>query len=769
MPPIAFPAYVPPVRPVRRPGGLRARAGVAFLTLLAAAPAVRADRQAVNDAHGETRAASAAPAAPLVTDAQTLIDWSGLAPRGATSLADLQPTSASLSLAEIGGQTKLEVRTTTESEYPGFTLAAASFGAEEGWDLRGRRQIAVEVENLGDTLLQLALRVDMPGADDDPKRRTYFVKDIAPGATETLAVDLANTAFVLDPPLDLVGMRAAPGQSPIDLSNIVKLVPFGLRPTGPTHYRLGNVEATGRLEIKDSAGFKPFIDRYGQFVHADWPGKATADADLAADREAEAADLAAYPGPDNRSRFGGWAAGPKLEATGHFRTAKHDGKWYLVDPEGHLFWSHGVDCLHWGYSETGTDGREDYFAWLPDPDDADDPLHEATGESSWAPHGFYADKLPFATYSFYTANLIRKYGEHWIDHFARVAHERLKSWGLNTVASWGHPAVYGQQTTPYTAFVWVTNTPKIAGNSGYWGQFHDVFDPRFREEVARSIRETDAATSGVDEATDPWNIGYYVDNEIQWGDDTQLAVDILTSPAEQAAKIAFLDDLKQHHRDIAALNAAWGTAHDSWDALLNHQGGPPDLDRARPDLLPFNRKLYDVYFRTIKEELRKHAPDKLYLGARFAWVNDDVARASATWCDVVSYNKYEFTVKDFRLPAGVDRPVIIGEFHFGSNDRGLFHPSLKKVPDQAARGDAYAAYVGGALDNPQIVGTGWFQYTDQAATGRSDGENFNAGMVSVTDRPHEGLIDGIRRVGYTLYERRAGQAAAPATPDENPE
>lgn len=162
----------------------------------------------------------------------------------------------------------------------------------------------------------------------------------------------------------------------------------------------------------------------------------------------------------------------------------------------------------------------------------------------------------------------------------------------------------------------------------------------------------------------------------------------------------------------------------------------------------------------MKEELAKAAPDKLYLGCRFAWQNDEVVRASARWCDVVSMNKYVTDISEIRLPDGIDRPLIIGEFHFGANDRGMFHAGLRKVADATARGAAYEHYVRGGLKNPQIVGTGWFQYMDQAAVGRSDGENYNVGLVTTTDTPHTELIEGIRRVGYDLYEIRSGSTPA---------
>ena len=67
-------------------------------------------------------------------------------------------------------------------------------------------------------------------------------------------------------------------------------------------------------------------------------------------------------------RFGGWKDGPQLDATGWFRTAKHDGKWQLVDPDGRLFFSLGIDGVGFG-DATIIDERKHWFEKLP-PDDA---------------------------------------------------------------------------------------------------------------------------------------------------------------------------------------------------------------------------------------------------------------------------------------------------------------------------------------------------------------------------------------------------------------
>jgi hypothetical protein len=59
-----------------------------------------------------------------------------------------------------------------------------------------------------------------------------------------------------------------------------------------------------------------------------------------------------------------------------------------------------------------------------------------------------------------------------------------------------------------------------------------------------------------------------------------------------------------------------------------------------------------------------------------------------------------------------------------------------------------------------VVGAHWFQYQDQATTGRGDGENYQIGLVDVCDRPYPETIRACREVGYRLYGIRLGAKSA---------
>ncbi|MGB9596166.1 MAG: beta-galactosidase, partial [Candidatus Poribacteria bacterium] len=307
--------------------------------------------------------------------------------------------------------------------------------------------------------------------------------------------------------------------------------------------------------------------------------------------------------------------------------------------------------------------------------------------------------------------------------------------------------IYGMRKTPYVVSIGFGGR-LLEGSEGYWGKFRDVFDESFSTELRKSMARQKGRSAG-----DPWCIGYFVDNEISWGDEVSLALATLMSPPDQPAKKVFIDDLKAKYGTIEKLNEVWETKYESWDAMLQSRESP-DRKKAYADLTAFYTKFAERYFKLCREAVKEVAPNNLYLGCRFAWANPLAVKASARYCDVVSYNLYYRDVQDFRLPEGIDMPVIIGEFHFGALDRGMFHTGLQATEDQEDRARAYKNYVAGALKNPIFVGSHWFQYSDQATTGRGDGENYQIGFLDIVDTPYIETIRACREVGYNMYSLR---------------
>ena len=114
-----------------------------------------------------------------------------------------------------------------------------------------------------------------------------------------------------------------------------------------------------------------------------------------------------------------------------------------------------------------------------------------------------------------------------------------------------------------------------------------------------------------------------------------------------------------------------------------------------------------------------------------------------------------------KVREAIDPPILIGEFHFGVPGRGM-PPGLKQTANQEERGVAYRYYVENALADGNIVGTHWFEWVDEPSTGRFDGENYNIGLVDVTDRPYGELIEAGQATHRRLLAVHSGKEAAVA-------
>ncbi len=519
---------------------------------------------------------------------------------------------------------------------------------------------------------------------------------LSPHTAGEIVCALQNMPWVLDIPIRFDGMRGHPatkGGTTFDLRRTNSFHIFYNQDGTTSGFSVSRVTASteGVKQKKlDAATFFPFVDRFGQFKHDDWPGKVHSEAELAATKRKEDAWLAAHatsPIPES-DRYGGWAAGPKLKATGYFRTEKVKGKWWFVDPEGCLFFSHGVDCVSLGAGTTGITFRERYFEWLPA---KDDPVFGSIWGRVTGPgaHGFYKDPahLPYDTFCFTRANMRRKYGPQWQNEFKERAHRRLHAWGLNTIANWSWADVAFMDRTPYTLCLGTGGTPRLKDSTGYWGALPDPFTKEFEEVFRKRARE-----AGKRMKNDPWCVGVFVDNELSWNREPRMA-------------------------DVA-----------------------------------------EQYFSTIRRVLREELPNHLYLGCRIAWGTEVIYRAAARHCDVVSVNNYGRRFNR-RLPAGaVDKPMINGEFHFGALDRGMFHTGLVGTQNQEERAQCYRNFVNACLDHPRFIGTHWFQWQNQALTGRCyDGENYQIGFLDVTDTPYPELVKAARDIAKTMYRRRYGR------------
>jgi hypothetical protein len=623
-------------------------------------------------------------------------------------------------------------------------------------DWSATRQLAIPVSNPDADPISLEVRIDGAGADGTPQSRSGLVR-LRPREAVVLVLPLRGNNPAA------MGMRMGPPADPPQLGRPVRVIGgaqgiIDLRrvtmlrlalPYLDSHHTLIFGEP-GTLRGRDP-GRRPYqqiVDRFGQYSRATWPEKVGATADIREAGRREQRLLRRWSSElPRRDRFGGILQGTSFKATGFFRTERANGRWRLVTPEGHEFFSLGIDVVAPDVGATIITGREFMFTGLPRADE-DLARHFATR------HGA-------TTFDFHAANLERKFGRDYLAAWRRTTVARLRAWGFNTIGNWSEPQVIAESAMPHVVgtSLW-GDYRQIADGSDPHKDMPDVFDPRFAAAVDALVGQMASRHE-----TDPFLIGYFVDNELAWGSarskDPRLryaiAVNTLRLGAESPAKQAFVQLLVEKHRSAGALAAAWGTAVPSWDTLRRDRLVLSDSTLARSavtaDLSAFTTRYADAYFRSVAAAIRRHDPNHLYLGSRFQSRAPEAVAACARYCDVVSFNVYNRDISgaEWGHFHALGKPAIIGEFQFGSPDRGLFWPGLYNVAAEDRRGPAYARYLKSALANPDIVGCHWFQYIDEPLTGRPlDGENGHIGFVSVADVPYHGFVAAVRKANLSL-------------------
>ena len=278
------------------------------------------------------------------------------------------------------------------------------------WDLSPYRELSAVFRNNGDSLIRLEWRISTPGGNWQKDSLTARIP-LLPGEEKRVAIPLLRKASARDA-FQLHGMKSIPveipAQSGIDVSNVVKMefiLPRGNRPRSIT---VDSLTASGEFRPVNRS-LLPLLDRFGQYRHADWPGKTKSLNELKAAAEAEARELENNPAPAEWNRYGGWKNGPQLEATGAFRTARHDGRWTLVDPDGRLFFSIGMNHVNIGgvHSSTPLLRRNGWFEELPTPNEAVNwPFYFVRYIYSGDYSGNYAPGFSFVMH-----NLQLKYGK----------------------------------------------------------------------------------------------------------------------------------------------------------------------------------------------------------------------------------------------------------------------------------------------------------------------------------------------------------------------
>lgn len=585
--------------------------------------------------------------------------------------------------------------------------------------LAGCSGLVVRAENTGRELLKI--RFAAPGTAMPAERDALM----ALPSLELKAGESGEIALPLGPLPPLRGevvrrLSGLEGPAPeIEASD--RLAVFVYQTGQPRTFRINRIEALGTYGPLpeycswEAGRFFPFVDPYGQFRHADWPGKVRADTDFSRMAEQERGELAARPAPPGWNAFGGWADGPKRRASGRFRLEKEGGRWWFVDPEGALWWAHGVTGATFAEPLAGEVFREVFFERLPAKEDG------------------AAD--------FRVANARKKYGAKWREDAAENRRRRLRSWGVNAVDAGSAPEIRELGETPYLARITLTG-PCVAGASERACPLIDPFDPAFKKEIGRQLEARRSL------AKDIWCVGLGVDSGIGRLRPHALLGEVMRAPAQQPAKIRLLAFLKRRYGKIEQLNAAWKTQYGEWSELQNTTNAPAGITgRERAE---FGELFAETYFNGVASVFKTLFPETLHLGCLLHETDPLLMRLAGWQADAVSVALDDEAISSLEVSPYLERPVLVVAVPQKTPGGTHIRPLSLENSGQAAWAAAYAERVGAALRHPNVAGIIGCRYAEGSAAGA---EGYG-GLVSVADAPHAARVAAVRAAGAALYGAR---------------
>lgn len=417
-------------------------------------------------------------------------------------------------------------------------------------------------------------------------------------------------------------------------------------------------------------------------------------------------------------------------ATGFFRVVEKDGRWRVIDPLGRGMVLLGVDHVTYHGHHSQRTGRS---------------IHLEVNKKK------FPDKADWEE-----------------DTLAR-----LKKWGFNLLGAGCDPALKHRGLV-HTVFLsigdglcWNPERPDLyicPNEHRPCSAFPNVFHPQFA-----AWADWKARTACAPHRDDPWLFGYFIDNELAWwgrgASATGLFDAVAKLPDTHSAKIAQRKFLAE--RGVS---------------------GAPSAE----DKLAFLKLAADIYFRVSSEAIRRHDPNHLVMGARFAGIwgaHPVVWEASGKYCDLVTFNVYPWADLDrnavfmdrsakFERAADVfarqygyvKKPMLITEWSFPALDSGLpcTGGAGQRFRTQAQRTQATELFARTMLALPFMLGYDYFMWVDEPAAGISDAfpEDSNYGLISEQGDAYPEITSMFERLHREVAERGSVQMpqerAAPA-------
>lgn len=394
----------------------------------------------------------------------------------------------------------------------------------------------------------------------------------------------------------------------------------------------------------------------------------------------------------------------KTKGTGFYRTALHRNRWWLIDPDGKLFLSAGVNELKPSLESADFKGR-------------------------------FRD------------------GHHW----AQLEQARLKEWGFNT-AGQGSDTQLLREHAEGLAFT-VTRWPGWQDEVGPLEAFfqekakettrprsrkREMVMPVFHPDFEGFVLKMAPALAGF--AKERNLLGYYLDKDLPY---PSLEAYLTASSGElhrgaREAAVAWLERRGRKPEDYG------GTDAEQWPGYVFSQYCKkivPVIRRYDPNHLVLGPRLSSKCLRS--SSVMSAVGEECDIVAVLSY-----GKPVPTSSEVASWHQF----------AG--KPVLIAELSasvpslsagFEEQARGWV------VPDQAQKGKYYEGFVMECLKSQACVGWHWQQYQDRpdqlsetrglpipTSPGPLDAKGSN-GIILAGFQPHPGCLDGMKNINLTMY------------------
>ena len=400
-------------------------------------------------------------------------------------------------------------------------------------------------------------------------------------------------------------------------------------------------------------------------------------------------------------------------ASGEFYRVRQDdaGRWWVVAPDGRDVFLRGIDHASW--------------------------------------NGHWCEALGVYPYR---EEMKKRFGDDRAAWEAETL-ERLRAWGFNALGAGcakelrGRGLVHIEFLAMGEKFCAKGGDCAISTFEGVPGSaFPNVFHPDFA-----AFCDERAAAMCAPQRDDPSILGYFFDNELAWG-------------AKGASATGMYDAVAKKPESHPARQAL--------DAFLAERG-VADAGEIVPEetKTAFLRLAARRYFETIAAAIRRHDPNHLLLGARFAGLSSAhqvVWEEAGAFCDILTFNNYPWADLDenvvyFSRRDGIravdayslrhdwaKRPMIITEWSFPALDAGV--PSScgagQRFRTQAERTRATELFARTLLALPFMVGYDYFMWVDEPALGISKKfpEDSNYGLVNERGEPYREITEMFTRI-----------------------